>query len=67
MSVAGALMILAVVGVLVCARARAALPAVFFVLVAVVAGLYTGPGEAVLNALIHLHVSTAATSTGGSR
>ena len=65
MTVATALMIFAIVGVLVCAKARAALPAVFFVLVAVVAGLYTAPGEALLNALIHLHVST--TSAGGSR
>lgn len=67
MSIAGALMIFSIIGVLICARARAALPAVFFCLVAVVAGLYTGPGEALLNALIHLHVSTGAVPAGGSR
>lgn len=67
MSVADGITIVAFFGMVICAKSRgAAMPALILGAVFIVAGVFTGPGEWLLNALIHLHVSasTAATSAG---
>jgi hypothetical protein len=67
MSVIWALIVFAGIGVWLCARSRAAMPAVFFTAVAVVLFLYTAQGQDLLNLATHVHLSAASGSAGGSR
>jgi hypothetical protein len=58
MSVVWALILLSAVGAYLCARSRAALPAAFFSVLAVVLFFFTPIGTEALNVVTHLHVST---------
>jgi hypothetical protein len=64
MSVLWALILLSAVGAVLCARSRAALPAAFFSVLAVVLLFFTPIGAQVLNIVTHLHVSTGPAGAG---